>query len=78
VPDAQKEVARVAKRLIEIDDELLEFAMRELGTASVADTVRAALGFAAARPARVREVEWLVSGGMAEMADPRARDGVWH
>jgi Arc/MetJ family transcription regulator len=67
----------VTKRFIEIDDELLETARRELGTASATDTVRAALGFAAARPVRIREVEWLTSGGMAEMADPRVRDDVW-
>jgi Arc/MetJ family transcription regulator len=67
----------VTKRLIDIEDELLETARRELGTTGIADTVRSALQLAASRAARAREVEWLVSGGMAEMADRGARDDVW-
>jgi Arc/MetJ family transcription regulator len=51
----------VTKRLIEIDDELLEAARRELGTTGIADTVRSALQLAASRAARAREVDWLVS-----------------
>jgi Arc/MetJ family transcription regulator len=67
----------VTKRLIDIEDELLETARRELGTLGIADTVRSALQLAATRSARVAEVEWLVSGGMAEMADRDARNDVW-
>jgi Arc/MetJ family transcription regulator len=67
----------VTKRLIDIEDELLETARRELGTTGIADTVRSALQLAATRAARAREVDWLVSGGMAEMADRSARDDVW-
>jgi Arc/MetJ family transcription regulator len=67
----------MAKRLIELDDELLESARKELGTSGIADTVRSALQLAAARPARLREVEWLASGGMAEMADPEVRKDAW-
>lgn len=67
----------MAKRLIEIDDELLEAAQRELGTGGVSDTVRLALQQAVAKSARAREIEWLKQGGMAEMADPEARAQVW-
>ncbi|WP_319447169.1 MULTISPECIES: DUF2191 domain-containing protein [unclassified Mycobacterium] len=67
----------MTKRLIEIDDELLESAKQELGTTGIADTVRSALQFAAARSARLSHIEWLRSGGMAELADKEARDQVW-
>lgn len=70
-------MVNVTKRLIEIDDELLESARRELGTTGIADTVRSALKFAATRSARLREIEWLASGGMAEMADPEVRKDAW-
>lgn len=70
-------MASMTKRLIEIDDELLESAKRELGTKGIADTVRSALEFAAARSARLDHIEWLKSGGMAELADKEARDQVW-
>ncbi|MEV6278085.1 DUF2191 domain-containing protein [Nocardia sp. NPDC051832] len=67
----------MTKRLIEIDDELLEAAQRELGTSGVSDTVRAALRSAAAAAARVAELEWLQEGGLEEMQDPEARARVW-
>jgi hypothetical protein len=64
-------MADVTKRLVEIDDELLESAQRELGTTGIADTVRSALHLAAAPSARLQEVEWLASGGMAKWLTPR-------
>jgi Arc/MetJ family transcription regulator len=67
----------MTKRLIELDDELLAAAQRELNTVGIADTVRSALRLAATRSARVRQIEWLTSGGLAEMADRAARDDVW-
>jgi Arc/MetJ family transcription regulator len=65
----------VPKRLIDVDDDLLKVAQRELGTPGVPDTVRAALQQAAA--ARARQVQWLTSGGLGEMADPDRRGQVW-
>ena len=65
------------KRLIDIDDNLLESAQRELGTSGVSDTVRAALQHAAAAAARARQVAWLTSGGLGEMADSERRGQVW-
>jgi hypothetical protein len=67
----------VTKRLIDIEDELLESAREELGTSGIADTVRSALQLAATRSARLREIEWLASGGMADMADPEVRKDAW-
>ncbi len=67
----------MTKRLIDIEDGLLESARRELGTTGIADTVRTALEFAANRSARIRHIEWLASGGMAEMADPDVRKDAW-
>lgn len=67
----------MTKRLIDIDDELLESAQRELGTNGVSDTVRAALRTAAAIGARAREIEWLTNGGMESLADREQRDQVW-
>jgi len=67
----------MTKRLIDLDDELLDAARRELNTVGIADTVRSALRLAATRSARVRQIEWLAEGGLAEMADRSARDEVW-
>ncbi len=55
----------MTKRLIDIDDDLLAAAQRELETTGIADTVRSALRFAATRSARVRQADWLPSGGLA-------------
>jgi Arc/MetJ family transcription regulator len=67
----------VTKRLIDLDDELLTAAQEQLHTSGVSDTVRAALRHAAATAARARQVEWLVSGGAAELAEADARAAVW-
>ena len=67
----------MTKRLIDLDDELLADAQRELNTTGVSDTVRTALQQAAARSARARQVAWLREGGLAAMADPARRDEVW-
>jgi len=52
------EGGRVTKRLVDIQDDLLESARSELGTTGIADTVRTALELAATRSARIREFEW--------------------
>ncbi len=67
----------MTKRLIDIDDDLLAAARDELKTNGIADTVRSALRLAASRSARVRQVEWLTSGGMEALADPAVRDEIW-
>ena len=67
----------MTKRLIEIDDDLLDTAARELGTSGVSDTVRTALRHAAVAAARARQVEWLSEGGLAELAESEQRAAVW-
>lgn len=67
----------MTKRLIELDDDLLAEAQRELHTSGVSDTVRTALRQAAATSARARQVAWLTAGGLAGLADPGERDEVW-
>jgi Arc/MetJ family transcription regulator len=67
----------MTKRLIDLDDDLLAAAQRELGTTGVSDTVRRALQHAAALSARSRQVAWLQEGGMEEMSDAHRRDDVW-
>lgn len=67
----------MTKRLIEIDDEMLDSAARELGTSGVSDTVRTALRHATAAAARARQVEWLSRGGLAELAEQEKRAAVW-
>jgi len=67
----------VTKRLIDLDDDLLEAARDALGTSGVSDTVRAALRMAADNAARAREVEWLRAGALEPLADAEARAAVW-
>jgi Arc/MetJ family transcription regulator len=67
----------MTKRLIDIDDDLLAEAQRELHTSGVSDTVRAALRQAADSTARARQVAWLTEGGLAGMAEPEQRAAVW-
>jgi len=67
----------MTKRLIDLDDELLARAQRELNTSGVSDTVRAALGHAASAAARARQVAWLREGGSEMLADPEKRTDVW-
>jgi Arc/MetJ family transcription regulator len=67
----------VTKRLIDLDDDLLAAAQRELSTGGVSDTVRVALQQAAAKSARARQIEWLEQGGLEGMTDPNGRGEVW-
>lgn len=67
----------MTKRLIDLDDELLAEAQRELQTTGVSDTVRAALRQAGAAAARARQVAWLRDGGMAALGTSEQRADVW-
>src|SRR4051812_50176500 len=67
----------MTKRLIDLDDELLALARRELNTTGVSDTVRAALRQAGSAAARARQVAWLREGGLERMTDPTQRADVW-
>jgi Arc/MetJ family transcription regulator len=65
------------KRLIDLDDDLLAAAQRELKTTGISDTVRMAMQLAAAASARARQVEWLERGALESMAEPGERGEVW-
>jgi hypothetical protein len=67
----------MTKRLIDLDDDLVAAAQKELNTSGVTDTVRLALQQAAARSARARQVMWLCAGGLEDMSSPEQRDNVW-
>jgi Arc/MetJ family transcription regulator len=67
----------MTKRLIELDDDLLADAQRELQTTGVSDTVRTALKHATQAAARARQIEWLRDGGLEPLADPETRASVW-
>ncbi len=67
----------MTKRLIDLDDGLLEDAQRELGTSGVSDTVRVALRQAAASSARARQVQWLAEGGLSGLTEADQRAAVW-
>ena len=67
----------MTKRLIDLDDELLAQAQRELGTSGVSDTVRLALQQAASAAARARQLAWLREGGLEALAEPAQRADVW-
>lgn len=67
----------MTKRLIDVDDELLDAARTALNTQGITETVRSALREAAAAAARSRQVAWLSDGGMKELADREQREHVW-
>lgn len=67
----------MTKRLIDLDDDLLAAAQRELRTSGVSDTVRMALQQAAATSARARQVAWLQSGALRDLATREARENIW-
>ncbi len=64
------------KTIIDVDDELLEAAQAELGTATKKDTVNAALRFVAERQARARAVldDPFLLGG-SDLTDPEVMRG---
>lgn len=67
----------MTKRLIELDDQLLANAQRELHTVGVSDTVRAALSQAAASAARARQIVWLTEAGLESMSESEQRAAAW-
>ena len=67
----------MTKRLVEIDDADLEAARTALATSTIKDTVTLALREAAAAAARRREIERLVDGSSALVADEDERARAW-
>lgn len=67
----------VTKRLVDIDDQVLENARGVLGTHTIKDTVGEALRRAVAADARRRHVEALAGGGLPDLGDPLVMAGAW-
>ena len=67
----------MAKTLIDIDDDLLAAASKELGTKTKKDTVNAALAEVLALARRREHVEFLHGGGLPDLGDPDVAAGAW-
>jgi Arc/MetJ family transcription regulator len=67
----------MAKTLIDIDEQYLAAAQRELGTATKKDTVNAALREVAALAARRRDLQRLASRGLPDLEDEDVMRAAW-
>lgn len=63
----------VSRTTIDLDDEQLAAAARELGTTSKVETVNAALAFVAARRRRAQAFDDPMIWGTEDLADPDLR-----
>ena len=67
----------MAKTLIEIDEQYLAAAQRELGTTTKKDTVNAALREVAALAARRRDLQRLASRSLPDLEDEDVMRAAW-
>jgi Arc/MetJ family transcription regulator len=67
----------MAKTLIDIDEQYLAAAQRELGTTTKKDTVNTALREVAALAARRRDLQRLISGDLPDLEDEDAMRAAW-
>jgi Arc/MetJ family transcription regulator len=63
----------VSRTTIDLDDDNLAAAARELGTTSTEDTVNAALEFVASRRRRAEAFDDPLIWGTSDLADPEVR-----
>ena len=70
-------IADVTKRLVDIDDEVLDQAREVLGTATIKATVNQALADAVALAARRRHLRRLESNGLPDLLDPEVQASAW-
>jgi Arc/MetJ family transcription regulator len=73
---AEKEAA-MAKTLIEIDEQYLAAAQRELGTTTKKDTVNTALREVTALAARRRDLKRLTSRSLPDLEDEDVMKAAW-
>ena len=66
-------MTRMSRTTIDIDDEVLERAARELGTSSKVDTVNASLAFVAERRRLAAAFDDPLVWGSPDLADPDVR-----
>lgn len=71
----------VTKRLVDIDDDLLEQARAALGTKTLKDTVNLSLmqaAHSASRTQRAREVDWdAFADAIQDLGNPEIMAGAW-
>lgn len=67
----------MSRTLVDIDDDVLELAMHELGTTTKRETVNRALAESVAAAARRRHLERLKLGGLPDLADDDVRQSAW-
>jgi Arc/MetJ family transcription regulator len=67
----------MAKTLIEIDEQYLAAAQRELGTTTKKDTVNTALREVTALAARRRDLKRLTSRSLPDLEDEDVMRGAW-
>ena len=67
----------MAKTLIDIDEQYLAAAQRELGTTTKKDTVNAALREVAALAARRRDLQRLASRSLPDLEDEDVMRAAW-
>jgi Arc/MetJ family transcription regulator len=68
---------KMAKTLIDVDEEYLAAAQQALHTETKKDTVNAALRAVAALAARRRDLQRLVTGGLPDLEDAEVMRGAW-
>jgi Arc/MetJ family transcription regulator len=74
---SKEKEAAVAKTLIEIDEQYLAAAQRELGTRTKKDTVNTALREVAALAARRRDLQRLTSRSLPDLEDEDVMRAAW-
>jgi Arc/MetJ family transcription regulator len=67
----------MTKRLIDVDDDLVEVAKAYLGTSTLKETVNEALREVKARRDREEEAEWWKSDPFPDLRNPEIMDSAW-
>lgn len=67
----------MAKTLVDVDEEQLVAAQKELGTRTKKDTVNAALRQVTALAARRRDLERLAAGELPDLVDDEVMRAAW-
>jgi Arc/MetJ family transcription regulator len=67
----------MTKRLIDVDDNLIQQAKAYFGTETLKDTVNAALGEIAARKSRQDELAWWRTDPLPDLRNPEVMKNAW-
>lgn len=67
----------MTKRLIDVDDDLLEVVKDYLGTKTLKDTVNTALREMALRKSREEEAAWWATDPLPDLRDPEVMKNAW-